>query len=394
MKRTLALGLVILCLAASGTIGAQESLLRTYQRNFARASLSVKLTILQEAAEIEDTDMGPLFLQAVEYVLDNSGLIQMDSLTRQLSRLSVELIGREEYVEAKYVVWKLFESDSDTSVRVAVMDALGVIGRGDTEIIRNLNAWLHNQNAIYKTGTRPDLQVVDACVVALGRLGDPSSFPVLFTAMVAGYADTITTHAAEALFMVEGDLAELFIDVIHRNPLSEKLQALTVALEADRLTDDQKAQVAEVALDIGLHTQISDASGRQTLRRMRTLAVNALAARNWSQATNLAIEHFNLVLQEYDRGIADKTVVQSAIGALGAMETTEAAERLTLYLELLNSYTENDRPYDEQIVLAVIRNLGALGDKVAFDYLLYTTYLDYPEGVKQAAREALNNLKW
>ena len=45
-------------------------------------------------------------------------------------------------------------------------------------------------------------------------------------------------------------------------------------------------------------------------------------------------------------------------------------------------------------MLGVINALGRLGDRVAFDNLHYVGYLDYPERIKAAAREALNNLIW
>ena len=68
--------------------------------------------------------------------------------------------------------------------------------------------------------------------------------------------------------------------------------------------------------------------------------------------------------------------------------------RLTQYLVLINSYTEKGKGYDEQVVLAVIACLGQLGDKVAFDDLMYTQYLNYSAAVKKAARAALDKLKW
>jgi hypothetical protein len=46
------------------------------------------------------------------------------------------------------------------------------------------------------------------------------------------------------------------------------------------------------------------------------------------------------------------------------------------------------------VLLAVIESLGALGDKAAFDNLLYVTYLPYPETITTAARTALAGLKW
>ena len=45
-------------------------------------------------------------------------------------------------------------------------------------------------------------------------------------------------------------------------------------------------------------------------------------------------------------------------------------------------------------MLALIQALGDLGDKTAFDYLLYVGYLEYPESVKKASRDALARLQW
>ncbi len=65
------------------------------------------------------------------------------------------------------------------------------------------------------------------------------------------------------------------------------------------------------------------------------------------------------------------------------MNTHEAAVRLTQYLVLINSYTEKGKAYDDQVVFAVLQNLGALGDKVAFDDLMYTQYLNYTTAVEE-----------
>jgi hypothetical protein len=65
-----------------------------------------------------------------------------------------------------------------------------------------------------------------------------------------------------------------------------------------------------------------------------------------------------------------------------------------LYLDSLNKEMEKGTVPSKQVVLAVITALGGLGDKTAFDYLLYVTYLEYPEEVIAAARDALAKLKW
>ena len=87
-------------------------------------------------------------------------------------------------------------------------------------------------------------------------------------------------------------------------------------------------------------------------------------------------------------------MILPVIACMGSMQANEAAQALSIFLGLLNSETEQKKTYNEQLLLAVIKSLGELGDKTAFDYLLYVGYLEYPETVKQASRDALARLNW
>jgi len=68
--------------------------------------------------------------------------------------------------------------------------------------------------------------------------------------------------------------------------------------------------------------------------------------------------------------------------------------RLTQYLARINAGTEKGKGYDEQVTGTVIENLGRLADKVAFDELMFTQYLDYSNAIKAAARAAIARLRW
>jgi HEAT repeat protein len=283
---------------------------------------------------------------------------------------------------------------TDTQTLSSAAGALGVVGVGDPDTITNLNRYVDSQNILFTSGKTPDFGVLAAALKALGSIGDPSSFPFLFTSMNAGYPDQVATIAKEALLAVKGDFSDLLTGVIKTRPLPEKKLAVQMALDSDKLTDDQKAKVAELSLDIGLHTGASDAEGKGILRDIRYQAAAALGARKWSHAIGFLIEHLDNAIGEYDKGLIDRNHLLDAIGDLGATNTHDAAVRLTQYLVLLNSYTEKGKAYDDQVVFTVLQNLGALGDKVAFDDLMYTQYLNYSTGVKKAARAALDKLKW
>jgi hypothetical protein len=385
----------LVAVASAGFAQDAQKILDAMRRNFAIASLDVKIQILQDAASGKAaSEMGPLFQQALDFVADNTSLIPTDARFNQLAAIAAEQIGVVNYTAGRDSVWKLFSCTADTQALSKAAAALGIVGAGDPDTVLNLNRWVDTQNSIFASGKTPDLAVVVACFKALGSIGDPSSFPVLFSAMNIGYPDQVASVAKEALLSIKGDFREMLSGIIKARPLPEKKLALQMALDSDKLTDDQKASVAQMALDIGLHSSSSDAEGKAMLRDIRYAAAAALGARKWTQASSLMIEHLDMSIGEFDKGLVDRNHLLDAIGEVGSMATHESAVRLTQYLVLINSYTEKGKAYDDQIVFAVLTNLGALGDKVAFDDLMYTQYLNYSTGVKKAARAALDKLKW
>jgi hypothetical protein len=264
--------------------------------------------------------------------------------------------------------------------------------RPHIERILNLNTFLYNQNTIRQAGATPDYQVLDACVQALGKLGSGNSFSVLFTTYTTGYSDLITKHSLEAMGALKGDYKGYLIEVIRKNSSIDKAAALKAAMENAKFTDADKAEVAESALDTALTYLSNNQTDMQIIRDARYRAVRELTARSWSRASALAVKNFNLAYTEYLRGIGNKGALLEAIALLGVMRTSEAALALTLQLQLMNGETDAGKVPDEQIALAVISNLGILGDKQAFEHLLFVSYLAYPETIKSAARDALKKL--
>lgn len=378
-------------------IGAQDTqvLLNTFQRNFERAEqLDIKLKILNDSIKAGPYGMGPLYLDAVDYVVDHSDLLLKDTLVKQIAILSVQQIQVVGYTKAKSSLWQLFKVVEDTALRVGVLSTLGVVGQGDETAVRNIVEWLNSENTLVLTSRRADIQVIKQAVITLGELKNSRAFAVLFTVRELQYSDTILKLAKEALLSLEGDLKENLIRIIQEGPLSEKLSALKMTMATDTLQSAQRAEIAEIGLEVGMYTTTSDTDEQRIARDIRRVALKVLSDAKWSKTSSLAVEHFGMSLVEFDRGVVAKSYLLEAIYGLGNMGTHESAERLTLYLELLNSYTEHGRAYDEQIVLAVLENLRMLGDKVAFANLSYTQYLNYSDEVKKSAQIAIDDLKW
>ena len=373
---------------------AEESIpvLSAMQKNFARGSLSTKIQVLQNSAEYPNVNMGPLYGEALEFILDNSKNLASDMAARELTILAVRLSGISEYSESSSALWQLFNTYGDEQVQVEILNALGNM-TPDLLVITELNEWLKVQNVKFRSGQEVPVHVVAEAVVTLGDMGDSSSFPIVFSTGSAKYSDDITYKANNALKNLEGSYSQSLVEVIKSSVPSDKISALNLAIEDSEMPIEEKGGLYKMALDIGLIIKVDNPGDEQLIRELRYSSIRQLTLLRWADATDLIIEHFNLVNLEYEQGISPKSSVLEAISCLGAIGTHEAAARLTLYLEFMNTYMENGQETDLQISLAVMTNIGIIGDSVAFDDLLYSGYLDYPASVKKAAREALNSLK-
>lgn len=394
MKRVISALLILLTVFVSAFGQETKAIIETYQRNFVRSSLGTKLELLREASSYEGVNMGPLYETAIRFVLSNAELLEADLIVRDIAIVSAEMVKKYQYAPAAESLWDLFQAFRENTVRVPILLALGDVAKDNPKLIDRLNAYLGAQTTLFRSGTQPDYPTLEACIAALGELGNESSYPVLFAAYVAGYKADITKKAADAMAGLDGDYHGYLVEVLERNTALEKRAALEAGLATSSFSEDQRASLAEAALAAGIAYSSANAVEKDAVREMRYAAVRELTERKWQKASPVVIKHFYDVLSLYNHSQATKSVLLEAIACLGAMGTPEAAQTLSLYLQLINTETEQGKVYDEQIVLAVIHNLGILGDKVAFDYLLYIGYLKYPDSIKKAAKDALQNLKW
>ncbi|MDL2228747.1 hypothetical protein LJC14_00680 [Treponema sp. OttesenSCG-928-L16] len=375
---------------------AQEPILISYKRNFVRANLATKSGILRDAATDERASefIGPLYEFALNFALQNADILKDDPDMIALTVLASRGLGEIGYRQSVDTLWTVFMTYRDSVTRVEVLKTLAVVGKGNALVAENLNQFLANQNNLYRSGMVPDYPTLSACISTLSALGDGSSFPILFSSMIAGYPGSITQEAADALGSIEGDYKQYLIDVMRKNPPAEKLAAFRAGVRNEKFSEADLGDLAETALEISLELFPANAEGEAAVRDLRYSAVNTLGDLKWTKATPLVIKHFYRVQGDYGNGNAAKDQFLNAIVCLGAMGSSEAAQVLALQLGLLNSQMERTGEFDDAVILAVINALGNLGDKIAFDYLLYIGYLPYPEPIQLAAREALNRLKW
>lgn len=386
---------ILLCFNAAAQ--DDQVLLDTFMRNFQKSDqIETKVKILEDAVNYGSAAFGPLYHEAINYVLTNVNSIRSDTLLTQIAFLAVDEIKKINYTDSKYAIWELFKENITTTMRISILNSLSIIGKDDEKILENCIDWLTLQNTLFLSGSKPENQVISTMIKTLGTFGNSSAFACILTSKVLKYSEEISTLAEYALFELEGNMKDMLLDVIENGRVKEKSDALNMGLDPDndRVDDTERAELAEYALEIAIYASTGDYEEKGLIRDMRFDSVNALSKAKWSKATSLIIEHFGMTLLEYDREIVAKSRLLEAIDALGNMETHEAAERLTLYLEYINTNTEHVKVFDEQITLAVVNNLNLLGDKIAFADLTNAKYLNYNATIKQAAQDAIDNLVW
>jgi hypothetical protein len=394
MNRLFIIGFLALFLGR-GLYG-QESILNSYQRNFMRASLATKADVLRDAATDDRAPefIGQLYDYALNFALQNADILREDPDLINITALAARGAGSSGYKSSVDTLWKVFSAFRDSQTRSTALEALSVLGKGNAGVAENLNQYLANQNNLYRSGMNLDFVTLLACVGALARVGDSSSFPVLFSALAAGYPDDIHRETSRALESIDGDYAQFLLGVIQKNPAPEKLTALEAGLASGRLSSAQRGDLAISALETTVDIPASNSDTGVAVGALKSLAVNTLARLKLTRASPVLVKYFYQVQEEYQDGLVPKDRLIEAIICLGGMGTSEAAQTLAFQLGFYNSQIERTGEYDEEVVLALVTALGNTGDKIAFDYLLYVGYLDYPESIQSAARDSLGRLKW
>lgn len=391
MRRNIVV-LLILIVAGSVPGFAQDTdrFVRAYRDRFREASPENRLQILRSADTAPVEELGPLYLQAVRSVLSRADEIPRNIILRDIALLAVERIGEGGYTPAASSLWALFLEYDDATARILILEALADIGRGDAQLVRDLNGWVQAQVNLYRAGIVPDRQVLRQSARTLGELGDPSSFPVLLDVRLAHVSALVSEEADNAMRGLPGEYVDAAVAAVNARSVAYRREALEHFLSEAELANEAAARLAASVLGHAGAEVLRDVTLVEEQRQVRYRAARELMDVSHPAAVEPLIRHLNLTFSDYDRGLTARTWVLEAIAALGATGTDRASARLVSLLDLLNAYTENDRHYDTQIMLAVITNLQRLGDPQAADALFYVTMLDYPRSVRDAARAALS----
>lgn len=362
---------------------------------FIKGNISDKTAAVREASESEASGLAAA---AIDFALANKAELGDD---RDLDGLAVAGVlalpsvsvaaydqsGKDSLVE-KFK--RLFTGFTGDTVRIAVLSKVTML-RDSVRLdsfVQMLNDFLQNG------GTEPDNGVVKAVLNTLGTIGDSQSFTVIYGCMMQKKWPQYENEMNNALALLADKSVPQIIGIIQEGNTKTIRMLFELLCKGNQTSASFKAEIAENVLSETIYIADNSSSVTKETVGLQLDAMRIISQLKWTRSSAVMISFFNLAKREYTAGVMTDDEFVEVVNGTAAVAPMDSSQVLSSYLTELNKQTEAGTKVSDKAVLAVINALGAIGDKSSFDSLLYVTYVDYPENVIAAARDALARLKW
>lgn len=365
---------------------------------YLKGNISEKTSAVKEATGEE---AWWLCENALDFVLNNKEIIGND---RDLDALAVATILsiNNDYVSSllsetqKFVLMNKYidlftKYESSATVQTAVISK--VVSQKDILNYNNFTAIL-NSYISKNSLNQIDSSVLKSILTAFEHIGNNQTFLILYTLWNNPKNADYFQNIENALVSLIPISMNEVLNIIHQKDINKITAIFNLAKNNTKISKNSACEIAENVLNESI--LLSDDSSRITddYVKLQLSALEILNDNNWTRASAIALSYFDFSKILYSEKKLTNYDMQIVISSLSNIAPLNAVLPLSKYLEELNSKKEQNEEISSDVILTVIKTLGAIGDKSAFDSLLAVTYLDYPESVLSAAREALAGLRW
>lgn len=367
---------------------------------FLKGNFEDKQIAVKQAALIGDYKLA---YDSLNFCLSSKQILENDSDLENLVLESLNALSQTNVFNANF-------SEKDENLNFASVFS-AVFNNFDSDEIRTKILILFKENpsvaniALVNNYVSENMQtakemnsVLLEAIKGLEFYGNSTSFRLLFIADILevwqDYDEILEKSYGTLSIYSENEILHILSSV----PVEKKISILQKLNKNPKISQKIRGEVAENALSqsinyIGENLNTESEFSQEDLQ-LQKLALDTISLTKWTRASELANKYFEIAKNQYELKNISAEVFAQIIKDISSVATSKTDKILSEYLDFLNKSTEQNQAVDMNVVLSVINALGDLGDKAAFDYLLYVTYLDYPEEVTTAARNALSKLKW
>ncbi len=359
-------------------------------RDFVKGNISEKIQLI-EAIESADETQIQLIEEAFDFVINSYDLLSDDDDFISLTRFVIQASNTNTFDSMLPKLKILFEVAEVPAIKLDLLTVFSSITVNNDEIISMINNYAQ---LLLSNEVSADRNILFLTLEVLGNFASATSFPILFQTYAYSEDSELSEVAFNALIKLNTGYENYVRDLIETGTPREKYYTLQLVQKNSKNSDFFKAEMSEKAL-FSTIINIGDVSNVDAYTvELQMSAIRELVRISWTRSEDLVTDFYLIAKTEFEAGVLSEDNFSEIIHAFTALSSSNAGAYLSEFLEELNKRKEENMAYSESVVLTVIQSLGLLGDKVAFDALLYTTYLDYPENIILAARDALVTLKW
>lgn len=386
MKKTL-LTIVFAVLMLSVLSAQQNARYENLKKIFVSGTIADKTAAVEQAASQSGCEQ--LIADGLVFADTYASLLGNELSMKELASKSVMNAALCDGAETYSLVMSIFAKYEDMTVRQSCLNYLLKTKRSSDKTVTVIENYAMD---ILNEGNAED-ELMLSCIAVLNRIHSNTSFRVFFDYASSSFLTREIRQEAEKAMNSLADVYRInMLSIITDSPVPVKLSALQMILENAENNDVLRAEAAETALSTSI-IHVGDTFDA-SLTDLQMMAIEELRRLSWTRSANLVANYFSVAKGEFEAGVMPPSQFIEVIEAVQELSVVRAGSLFTEYLNVCNANAENGLSYSVPVVLAVINSLGALGDKVAFDALLYVSYVPYPSEVVVASREALARLKW
>ena len=365
------------------------------QRNFVKGNIIDKTEAVKSASEVEIVDLAKA---AIEFSLNYKEILGDDSDLSALAisgitALPVEYIENSNMTEKNLISEKLiglYSVFEDENVKIAVLNKISSFKFSVENFIPVLNDFVKNSSV-----NEENLVLLKSVVNTLGSIGNNQSFIIMLGALSEKKWEPLFENLEKSLCMLAEPLEKEILDILRRGNIKDCRRLFDLIVKKSENSQIFKAEIAENVLLRTIYIYENSNSTGEDLISLQLESFDFLKKLKWTRASNTIVSYLKTARSEYDQKLLEEDKFCEIITGVSDVAPIGAIQPLATYLIFLNSkMEEKSSDVSENLVLAIIKSLGAIGDKNAFDALLGVTYFEYSDSVIAAARDALAKLKW
>lgn len=365
------------------------------QRNFVKGNIIDKTEAVKAAPEVEIVDLAKA---AIEFSLNYKEILGDDSDLSALAisgitALPVEYIENSNMTEKNLISEKLiglYSVFEDENVKIAVLNKISSFKFSVENFIPVLNDFVKNSSV-----NEENLVLLKSVVNTLGSIGNNQSFIIMLGALSEKKWEPLFENLEKSLCMLAEPLEKEILDILRRGNIKDCRRLFDLIVKKSENSQIFKAEIAENVLLRTIYIYENSNSTGEDLISLQLESFDFLKKLKWTRASNTIVSYLKTARSEYDQKLLEEDKFCEIITGVSDVAPIGAIQPLATYLIFLNSkMEEKSSDVSENLVLAIIKSLGAIGDKNAFDALLGVTYFEYSDSVIAAARDALAKLKW